>query len=123
MTKKRFSPHLSLALVVVLMASACASVGSGDPVAVRAEDLLTNSLTIYTGAITWHDAPGHSVMESPAVYKAMEMARAKFPTAWKALKEGIKTYKVDRQADKIQALINAVQEILNTIPPIPAGGK
>ncbi len=120
--------HRALA-AVLLLAVACASVGKGDPVVVRTQDFIVNSLTIYEGVICWHDGcpekgiTGHSRTETPAIYKAIEAARLKFPKAWQALKDGLETYKLDRNQDKIQALINAVQTILDTLPAVPTGGK
>ena len=84
--------------------------------------------------ILWHDGDptkgivGHSTMESPEVYKAIELARTKFDPAWKALSDGIRNYKANKAQGMpgsvdLQALMNVVQSILDTLPTVPAGGK
>ncbi len=125
--------HRSLAAVLVL-SIACASVGTGDPVVVRAEDVKVNSQTTYERVMLWHDGDpkkglkGHSTIESPSVYKAIESARVHFDPAWRALSEGIKTYKANRAQGKpgsvdLQALMDTIQQILDTLPVVPTGGQ
>ncbi len=123
----RRQKHQALA-VVLLLATACATIGKGDPVVVRGEDLLVNSLTVYTSAIVWHDTPGNSVKESKDAYKAMEQVRVRFPAAWQSAKDGMAVYKKDKNVDRIQALLDALQKVFDMIPtPIReasrAGGK
>ncbi len=103
-------------IVLLLLATACATVGSRDPLTVRAEDLLVNSLSIYSAAIVYHDTPGNSAKESREVYKAMEQVRVRFPAAWSALKDGVKMYKLDKNASRLQALIDTLEAVLRTIP-------
>ncbi len=54
----------------ILVNEACATVGTSDPVVVKAEDVLTNSLSVYTAAMNYHFA--NSTKETPAVYKSFE---------------------------------------------------
>ncbi len=110
-------------LLLLLVAAGCASLGGSDPLIVRSEDLLTNSLSVYATAITWHDTPGNSKTESKEVYKALEQVRVRFPSAWQALKDGVATYKRTKDKSTLEALIEALKTILRTIPPVANGGK
>lgn len=112
---------------ILLLAVACASVGTGDPAVVKAEDWITNSFSTYKAAISWHDAPGHSTSESPAVYKLFESARTDFPPAWRAVKSAVDTYKINRAGGlpgklDVDALIDSAQKILDGLAPY-YGGK
>jgi hypothetical protein len=117
--------RLFVILLLVSLSAACASTGTGDPAVVRAEDWVVNSLSTYKAAIAWHD--NHSTSESPAAYKAFEGVRAKFPPAWKAVKDGVDTYKINRAGGipgklDVQALIDSAQKILDDLAPY-YGGK
>jgi len=98
--------------ILLILSAACASIGTSDPVLVRSEDFLSNSLIIYNQVMTYHFA--NSTTEKPDVYRTMEKVRTGFPTAWKALYDGSRTYKVDRDAGKLQALLDAATTILNS---------
>ena len=104
-----------LPLVVVLaLVSACASFGGGRPEVVRAEDVLTNSLTIWGQAMIYHK--NHSREESPAVYKVLEGAREGFPPAWEALFAATKSYKrVGGDATTLQKAMAAVEAIIKSL--------
>jgi hypothetical protein len=108
--------------VVLLLAVACASVGSGDPIVVRAEDVLSNSLVVYSQAMDFHFH--HSKEESPAVYKTFEQFRVRFPVAWSALDGAKRSYQKDKKlgTNTIEAAIRAVTDLLTVIQPL-IGGK
>src|SRR5512144_2601867 len=94
----RMKKARQIAPIILVLAVACASVGSGDPVVVRAEDFLVNSLSVYDTGMKWHEA--NSTKESPATYKTLEQARVNFPPAWQAAKNGVASYKLNK--DKAQ---------------------
>lgn len=106
-------------LLILALAVACASVGSGDPLVVRTEDFLSNGLAVYDNAMAYHFA--HSTTESPQVYKAFETARVNFPPAWQAVKDGLAAYKVNKNAGQLEGLLSAAQSILNSITPYVGG--
>jgi hypothetical protein len=111
-----------IALAVLLcLAVACATVGTGDPVVVKSEDLLTNSLTVYSQAMSWHFQ--NSTKESPAVYKAFENFRVKFPVAWSALDAAKRSYQHDKTAGtaSIDAALNALAGLVSAITPLIGG--
>lgn len=108
-----------IAPILVVLAVACASVGGGDPVVVRAEDFLVNSLSVYDSAMKWHEQ--HSTQESPAAYKALEQARVNFPPAWQAAKNGVASYKINKDKAQLDRLLAAVQTILDSIAPLVGG--
>jgi hypothetical protein len=112
--------HRALA-AFLLVAVACASVGAGDPVVVRAEDVLTNSLTVYSQAMDFHFK--HSTQESPAIYKTFEAFRVKFPVAWNALDQAKRTYKKDKStgSSTVEAAISALVALLSTVQPLIGG--
>jgi hypothetical protein len=85
---------------------------------VRAEDVLTNSLTVYSQAMEFHSR--HSTQESPAVYKAFEQFRVRFPAAWTALDNAKRAYKKDKNlgTSNIEAGIKALTELLAAIQPL-----
>jgi ABC-type thiamine transport system substrate-binding protein len=110
-------------LLVVFLAGACATVGAGDPVVVRAEDTLSNSLTIYTTAMNYHFA--NSTKEGPAVYKAFEDFRVQFPVAWIALDNAKRSYQRDKAGGSanVDAALNALSGLVSAITPLIGGGQ
>lgn len=105
--------QLSGIVVVLAILNGCASVGSGDPVVVRAEDVLVNSLSVYGQAMVYHQ--NHSTTETPQLYKALEAARIAFPPAWKALDAGITAYKADKDKAALQKLLDVVGAIVSSL--------
>lgn len=110
-----------IAPVLLILAVACATVGTGDPVVVRAEDALSNSLAVYSNAMSFHFK--HSTQESPAVYKTFEAFRVKFPVAWSALDTAKRSYQKDKSGgtSTIEAAITALVELLSTVQPLIGG--
>ncbi len=106
-------------LFVLIVAQRCATVGAGDPVVVKTQDFLVNSLNTYDAAMTWHKA--HSTTESVATYRTLEQGRVKFPVAWQAVKDGLATYKVSHDKNQLETLIATAQTILNGITPLIGG--
>jgi hypothetical protein len=108
---KKLRATLAVPLLLVLVVS-CASVGASDPLVVRAEDALSNSLSVYDGLMSVHFA--NSTRESPEVYRAIEAVRVKFPIAWRAVNDGKKSYRagVTGSADKLTAALDALQAIV-----------
>lgn len=96
-------------LIALVLSSGCASVGTGDPLLVRAEDALTNSLTVYEAAMEWHFR--HSKEEAPAVYKAFELIRTEFPPAWRALDAATKAYATTKSQPELQVALDRVKEL------------
>jgi hypothetical protein len=97
-------------LIVCILLSSCASVGTGRPEVVRAEDVKVNSLSVWMTAMAYHE--GHSKEETPAVYATLEQARTKFPVYWRALDAALKVYKKTGQN------LTQVTENLAVIEPI-----
>jgi hypothetical protein len=97
----------------LFLAVSCASVGTGDPTLVRAEDLLSNSLAIYDGAMRYHFA--NSTKETPQVYRIMESVRTGFPPAWKALYDGTRAYKTSPASTDLAKLMAAIQTMLDEL--------
>jgi hypothetical protein len=113
------SPRTRKALVALLFFSvACATIGPGDPTVVRAEDILTNSLTTYSAAMSWHFA--NSTKESPAVYHAFEDFRVKFPVAWTALDSAKRQYQLNKAAGTtaLDAALTALSGLVSAITPL-----
>lgn len=108
------NPRIVAVVAILLFANACASFGAGRPEVVRAEDLLTNSLTVWGQAMIYHK--NHSREESPAVYKVLEAAREGFPPAWEALSAATKSYKrVGGDATTLQKAMAAVEAIIKSL--------
>lgn len=110
--------HRVLLALLVIAAVSCASVGTGDPVVVRAEDLLSNSLPIYDQAMALHYA--NSTKETPSEYRAFEAMRTGFPTAWKALYDSLQSYKANRTtagATTVQNYLDALTTLVNGVKP------
>lgn len=95
--------------LVALLSQGCASFGTGDPVVVRAEDVLSNSLPLYSQAMAWHKA--HSTEESPEVYAAFEKVRTTFPKAWRSANVLKKSYKASRTAEGKVSLTKALDQL------------
>lgn len=109
----RSKRSLPLLVAILLLASACASLGGGRPLVVKAEDVLVNSLVTYDAAMTWHEA--NSTKESPATYKVFERIRVGFPPAHKTLRASIGEYKKlgasPTLADDLRAVQNLIAEL------------
>jgi hypothetical protein len=95
--------------VLLVLAVACATVGTSDPVVVKAEDVITNALSLYDRGMTVHEA--RSTTESPATYKRIEALKPKFELAWSAAFKGIQAYKADGDKSKLDQVLNALQAI------------
>ena len=107
----------NLAIVLLIAFSlACASVGTSDPALVKAEDFLSNSLSVYDAAMAYHFA--QSTRETPEVYATFERVRTGFPIAWKALFDGSVEYRKNPDAPKLDRLLNAAQTLLNAVAPL-----
>lgn len=79
----------------------CASMAPGsDPIVVKTQDVLTNSLTLYETTMDLHFK--HSAQEPPDVYKALEKVRPAFPRAWRALDVSLTTYQAAKTKDPAQ---------------------
>lgn len=105
----------ALLLASALGTSGCASVGTGDPVVVRAEDVQVNSLNFFDTAMQWHYA--NSTKESPALYKAFEKFRVAFPPAYRTLTKAIPAYKAGTGGD-LQTALAAVEQLVAEIKAI-----
>lgn len=114
---------LLLTLIAAVLSGACASVGTGRPEVVKAEDVLTNSLSFYETAMQYHFA--NSTSESPAVYRAMETFRVKFKPAWNTLDTAIRDYKAGKPSDVSSAvsLLRAIVTDLQAVWTPTTGGK
>ena len=121
MKRLRLPTEIVAALVLIAFMSACASTGAGDPVVVRAEDTLSNSLTVYTTAMDWHFK--NSTTESPAVYRAFESFRVKFPVAWAALDTAKREYQRSKAGGSanVDATLNALSALVAGITPMIGG--
>lgn len=110
----RLKQHLQayvVLTVLVALAMACASTGTGRPEVVKAEDVWVNSLTIWTSAMTYHQQ--NSRTESPATYKILEEARVDFPKAHRALGAAIQSYKKSpTDASPLRKAVAAVEAII-----------
>ena len=125
LNQQRRAVAIAAVVLISLLVSGCASVGSGDKIVVRAEDVQVNSLSFYDTAMQWHFA--NSTKESPQLYKAFEIFRTKFPPAWKTLSTAIQTYKSGKTGDLAGALATVDELLANiravwTPPPPKAGG-
>jgi len=119
MKRQRFRVPL---VALLILSAACATVGTGDPVVVKAEDVLSNSLTTYQAAMSYHFA--NSTKESPAVYKTFEAVRLNFPEGWKNLYDTLQAYKANRTtagADRVNALLTALQNLVRSVAPLIGG--
>jgi hypothetical protein len=129
MTRK-LSSRAAFAVLLVFLVS-CASVGTGDPVVVRAEDALTNSLTVYTRVMVFHFGDptavppiiGHSTTESVATYHAIEAFRKGFPIAWNAVDKGKRDYQANKAAGTapLDAAVAALTELVSTVAGLIGG--
>jgi hypothetical protein len=109
-------------LLILALVSACATTGTGDPVVVRAEDALTNGLTFYAAAMDYHFA--NSTRESPAVYKAFESFREKFPILWRAVDNAKREYQLNRGegAATLDLKLTALAKLISDVTPYLTGG-
>lgn len=115
--------HRVILALLVIAAVSCASVGTGDPLVVRTEDVLSNSLTIYDHAMAYHYA--HSTSESPKTYATFERMRVGFPTAWRGVFNALQTYKANKtttNANQLNALLLALQTLVTDVQPLIPGG-
>ncbi len=115
MKKNKFSLFVVPLLVLSI---ACASVGTGDPLVVRAEDLLSNSRVVYDAAMAFHFA--QSTTETPQVYAAFEAFRSKFPSAWDALDKAKRGYQANKLAGtaSLDAAVAAITSLLESVAPL-----
>lgn len=89
---------LTALLPALLWVAACAMVTPGsDPIVVRTQDVLTNSLSVYEAAMKTHYAV--STQEPMAVYTATEQVRVAFPKAWRGLDSALASYKATKDKD------------------------
>ncbi len=107
--------------VLLILLVACATVGPGDPVVVRAEDTLTNSLTVYTAAMNYHFA--NSTKEAPAVYRTFEAFRVTFPIAWTALDQAKRSYQANKASGSatVDAALSALSVLVSSVSPLIGG--
>jgi hypothetical protein len=113
--RPQFVAALLLSIAIAVVFSGCATVGTGDPVIVRAEDVQVNSLNFYDTAMQWHYA--NSTKESPALYRAFEKFRVDFPPAYRTLTKSIAAYKSGKGGD-LQTALAAVEQLLLDIKAI-----
>ena len=114
---RRFTLGLAL-LFFGLGPIGCASVGTGDPVVVKGEDVLVNSLTFYDTATDWHMA--NSTRESVALYKAFEAFRKEFPKVWGTAKAALAVYKASRTEDHKFEWTKALDKVQQLVTDIKA---
>lgn len=108
---------------LLLATTNCASLAGSDPVVVRAEDVLTNSLAFYQAAMSVHYA--NSKKESVELYEAMELVRTQFPPAWRSLRAAIPAYQGVRtgiEEKRLSEAILAVEKLVGDLREIWAGG-
>jgi hypothetical protein len=111
--------HKAALAILLVLAVGCATVGPGaDPVVVKAEDVLTNSLTTYSAAMNWHFA--NSTKESPALYHAFEDFRVKFPVAWQALDSAKRQYQIKKAngTASLDAALTALSGLVSAVTPL-----
>ena len=115
MHKPDVAKRITAALAVACMLSiSCASPGTGDPIVVKAQDVLVNSLAVYDQAMDYHFK--HSQSEPKVVYDAMEYGRKAIPQGWRLLQKAIDTYKLTRDSSAVDAakasLSNDVEKLV-----------
>lgn len=115
MTERSFRNTVAaLAAVLVLaLLAGCAHVGAGNPLTVKTEDVLSNSLAVYEGLMSYHFA--NSTQESNATYNAIEAIRVKFPTAWQAVYDARTLYKADAtgSADQLTVALEVLRGLVH----------
>lgn len=88
-------------LLFAALLTSCATITPGsDPLVVRTQDVLTNSLAIYDAAMKTHYAV--STQEPMAVYRATEEVRHSFPKAWRGLDASLAGYKATKEKDPVK---------------------
>lgn len=103
-------PLLVLLLLGAGIFSACATLAPGsDPIVIRTQDVLSNSLSVYDSAMRLHYQVSRE--EPPAVYAALERVRPVFPKAWRGLQASLDGYKAGKTKDP-EALHRAVLAFL-----------
>lgn len=110
---------VAFALLPLLVATGCASVGTGRADVVRAEDTLVNSLTVYEAVMELHYAV--SVHEPPEVYAAVEDVRTTFPKAYRVAKSAVRAYKAGRSKDfgtALDELEDALDKLRELLPKL-----
>ena len=119
---RRFSWRLAAMLCVVALVTGCALIRPGDdPIVVRTQDVISNSFDAWDSAMDVHAAA--SASESPAVYKAMEQLRTKFPASHRAVRDALKAYQAAKTKDP-GALRLAVNGFLADVAALaPPGSK
>lgn len=100
----------AVALFLVLLVVACASLAGGDPVIVRAEDVEVNSLSLYNTVIVRYHLV-NSTKESPEVYRVMEAIRTKFPAPWWSLHKAIPAYRDVKNKKELLEKVEAVETL------------
>lgn len=113
---------LVLLLVAITVAS-CASIGTGRPYVVRAEDVLFDGPIVYDALFTLHKTPGVVQLEGVDIYEQVEALRTRWPAADRVLRSAVSTFKAGTgtKGDLMAALTKAedlqakVRELLATI--------
>lgn len=117
---KRFLRLSALFLVVGLL-TGCAAIRPGDDaLVVRTQDVIDNSFTAWDAAMDIHAE--HSTSESPAVYRAAEKVRTKFPPAHRALRDALHVYQAASVKDAAR-LRNTVLAFLDDIEALAEPGS
>ena len=93
--------------------SGCAAVGNGDPIIVRAEDTLSNSLRVYDETMKLHFA--NSRDESPDTYRTLERFRTDFPTAWQTLFDAVRLYRSTRDSGQLTREIDRLRALMDDV--------
>lgn len=100
---------IAVIMATILLTAACASTGTSDPVIVRAEDVESNSLSLYNAVVVqWHMT--HSQEESPEVYAVLEKIRVEFPPAWRTLHRAIPAYEKVRDEKTLLEKLTPVED-------------
>lgn len=104
---------LPILVLIAGLSVSCATLTPGsDPVVVRAQDVLVDSLAVYDSAMRLHYQV--STQEPPAVYAALERVRPVFPKAWRGLNASLEAYKAAKIKDPVK-LSGAVLAFLSEV--------
>lgn len=88
-----------LSALLLMATVSCATFAPGsDPVVVRAQDVLNNSIVLYDATMRFHYA--HSQQEPPEVYAALEKLRPAFPKAWRGFQAAVVAYQASQTRDR-----------------------